>query len=219
MPMPQNPYAAPPPRPAPAAPLPPQPGMGPTPQQFQELLAQGFQVGPDGSLVPPMMGGNGIPNAGAMRAAQNVPPPPFATGQPAPNGVAPPPQMPQWQPPQGVPGLPAAPPAPQADPMQQMMQGAPGFMGGQEAPPPPPVNLSVPGGASIMGGQPQAAKPPVPPAFKPTYNVTMATDPEAARSQHMTEVQRGQNHTAKFDREEMQRARKVQTMRNFFGTR
>jgi hypothetical protein len=172
----------------------------PQPGQLEALLAQGFQIGPDGSLIPPMMGGNGMPNAGAMRGAGNVPPPPMAPPMP---GAAPVPPNPSMM----------------ADPMQQMMQSGPAMMGGQEAPPPPPVNLSVPGGASIVGGNPQAAKPPVPPAFKPTYNVTMATEPESARMQYQTEVQRGQNHTAKRDYEEMNRARKVNLYRGMFGNR
>lgn len=212
----QDPYARKPPAAAPLPPAPAQPGpsavqspQGMSAGDMQVLFRQMFPAGPPPQPIPPppMMGGNGVPNAGAMQGAQNVPPPPMPEyGAPQePPFPPPPPAFPG----QGNPSL-------MADPMAQMLASGPAFMGGQEAP--PPVNLSVPGGASISNGNPQAAMaPPKIPDFKPTYNVTMATDPEAARMQHLTEVQRGQNQQAKRSYEEMNRARKVNLMRGMLG--
>ncbi len=219
MPMPADPYAGPP-GPQQATAVAPAPPPRLSLEQIEAMLAQGGY-----------MGGTGMPSAGAINAAAQYArtPPPMPQAPPMEGQL--PPQPPTAPPPPGMgaeappppPGPPAQPPGMMAgmNPMlDDPMMGQ--LMGGQmPATPPVPQNLAVPGGASIMNGNPQAAPsaPVRPPDFKPTYNVTMATDPEAARMQYATEAQRGQNHSAKRNYEEMTRARKVQTMRGLFGTR
>jgi hypothetical protein len=191
---------------------------GYSPEELDAMIAQGWRVFEDGSMAPPPQGPpqsftSPPPQMGGMSGVgmRSGMTPMGTMGEPTPPGI--------FDDPIFASHMNIRNPEPrERDPLKRMMRDPNAVKPG----PREGMNVSVPGGASISNGMPMAAPPPMaPPNIKNTntYNVTMATDPQTADRQYMTEVQRGNNHTAKRDYEEMARARKVKAMRGFLGGR
>lgn len=113
-----------------------------SPEELDQLIAQGFTIGEDGSMRPPLPPGGG-PLAGPV----GPPPPEMAT------------EASMWDNPIFAAHMAIRnPQPPPSDPITEMQRRQRQFLRGDQGPNGP--NVAVPGGASIVGGMPQAAPTP-----------------------------------------------------------